>query len=986
MPTRPANPYDTLFDGAPLDAGGEPNPFDDMFGLGAPPAAAPAPEEPGAVARAWDAGRSALHTVADPFLDIVSIPKKGVDAAVALGHDVLDPYNRMGLKEGNEGGQVLDRVMDLNPLTAPVNYVRRKGAEIGADILEGNGHPDAARYLRAAEAADRALQSKVAELGSDPAMFLLPESKLIGGAFLPGAVEGAVEGAREAKRQYDAHGVSPESAVPAVGAVADAAMAAMIGAHLLHGEPRPAPLTGEVLPPMPMPPERGLPPAGGAGGPVIDVEARVVPPDGQRLLEPSYPWNAEEVPPGAPPPGAPGAPMADPRLLPTGPDLGMSAEDPALLQARRLIGDGAPRPEPPRPVEAKPAWQLEREAAAAAERAANERAEQAERDAGDRELPAEEVGPLHDQDAALIANVKPGEQIRSAILTPEAREEARRLAATLRDGDTITDPQTGLTYTVQGGLLVADGGADIQTLRKTTRTDKRGVLAPGNDALNTVARGKIQRANPTAQKGTAWRPSPDLRIVPPEEIEQRRRTREAQDRLAALFDDEGDPRLQERSPLLDMTPEQREAALRRLNGEQALLPAPAPPRARGRGPQGGEGPSLGPIPLDPPRPTQGIPYDGGPDAQLDTTEIQRALRVLDQRNAPRTGIPDRPGEPTMDVDAMNRALQAPRPEAPRARTDRRALERPQDDPVARRQRLLSEHPEAAPATIERLAQLEEAHASAERRAQEAEQNHLSGLAGRNAFERAKATHKGPWASMDMGGLGFVNDFAGGHQVGDAFLRGIGATVRDVLADHPGVEAFHYGGDEVALKGDTPEALQRAAEAIQHRVMDVEITGQRGGKDVAFKGARFDFGVGDDFASADRALDRSKREALESGLRRRPEDKGRDVAPPTFKFRDVGEEQPAAGVPAPQPPPDAGAEGLRGEPGPGHDPRDLAAPEAPAEVAPPRVLAPSRSDTVPVTCPRKTGQHRKRQGTSSEGALRPSPASSSSTRRIDLPPQ
>jgi N12 class adenine-specific DNA methylase/GGDEF domain-containing protein len=218
-------------------------------------------------------------------------------------------------------------------------------------------------------------------------------------------------------------------------------------------------------------------------------------------------------------------------------------------------------------------------------------------------------------------------------------------------------------------------------------------------------------------------------------------------------------------------------------------------------------------------------------------------------------------------------------------------------------------------------------ARAEERAEEAEKNHLSGLPGRAAFERAKATHKGPWASGDVGGLGFVNDFMGGHPTGDAFLRTMGDAVREVAAEFPDVQVFHYGGDEIALAGPSYERLRQAAEAIRSRVMDAEFTGQRNGRDVTFKGVRFDFGFGDDFATADKVdLPKEKDAAVQAGLRRPKEQKGLDVAPPTFRF---GEEPASPGQSALQPASDAGAEGLRGEPGPRDAPGDAPAPQEPA---------------------------------------------------------
>ncbi len=124
------------------------------------------------------------------------------------------------------------------------------------------------------------------------------------------------------------------------------------------------------------------------------------------------------------------------------------------------------------------------------------------------------------------------------------------------------------------------------------------------------------------------------------------------------------------------------------------------------------------------------------------------------------------------------------------------------------------------------------------------------------------------ASMDISGLKWINDTFG-HVYGDKLLR----LIADA-AEPLGIKIFRKGGDEFATIFDDPataeKALERLAEAVAKQT--IEIDGEDG-TIIPYTGWRLDYGIDQDFNSADQRLNASRAEQVAAGTRN-PERGGR----------------------------------------------------------------------------------------------------------------
>lgn len=248
-----------------------------------------------------------------------------------------------------------------------------------------------------------------------------------------------------------------------------------------------------------------------------------------------------------------------------------------------------------------------------------------------------------------------------------------------------------------------------------------------------------------------------------------------------------------------------------------------------------------------PNPTQGDEYGQNVPAQAETAPAEIPTKPEHQPN--QTPVPgaERGGGVPEDI----------RDEVADARTeDRRGAEEPVGGRrlAERRSAIAQEYGRAEDdPLVARVAEAEE----------RADTDPVTGLRSAAAYKREAPEHQGPVASVDLAGLGFINDNLGGHSVGDDVLGHLGRAI----AEEPGITGYRKGGDEIVLHGHGDEAeLQGAADRIQQRFADAEWSGVSEGKPVRYMGGRIDYGIGPDFEAADQGLYRAREEAVAAGVR------------------------------------------------------------------------------------------------------------------------
>jgi len=193
----------------------------------------------------------------------------------------------------------------------------------------------------------------------------------------------------------------------------------------------------------------------------------------------------------------------------------------------------------------------------------------------------------------------------------------------------------------------------------------------------------------------------------------------------------------------------------------------------------------------------------------DARAEQYARDIEAQRTAPVERAPER------------RAETLPIAEERRVGPDRRAL--------AESIGLPEDHP-----AVERLAQAEEV----------AYTDPMMKVGNRAAFNRDIEGHQGGVASMDVGGLGWLNDTYG-HGAGDTLIRTLGATLQAATRESPEVRAYRVGGDEVVMLGPDTETTTRAAAKAQELFRNAAfIIDRPDGSVVTYKGGRIDYGIGE----------------------------------------------------------------------------------------------------------------------------------------------
>lgn len=127
--------------------------------------------------------------------------------------------------------------------------------------------------------------------------------------------------------------------------------------------------------------------------------------------------------------------------------------------------------------------------------------------------------------------------------------------------------------------------------------------------------------------------------------------------------------------------------------------------------------------------------------------------------------------------------------------------------------------------------------SPEQQYQAAYTNHVTGLPNARAF--AEAPPSGAYGFSDVAGLKTLND-AHGMAAGDALLKAKAQAMRDA-----GLDVYHIGGDEFAVRGTDPTTLQqqlsRANQTLGNSVL--EFRDAKTGAIERYSGANFRSGIG-----------------------------------------------------------------------------------------------------------------------------------------------
>src|SRR5690606_15167963 len=134
--------------------------------------------------------------------------------------------------------------------------------------------------------------------------------------------------------------------------------------------------------------------------------------------------------------------------------------------------------------------------------------------------------------------------------------------------------------------------------------------------------------------------------------------------------------------------------------------------------------------------------------------------------------------------------------------------------------------------------------------------------------------------VDLNFLRLANNF-GSNALGDILLQKSGEYARELGAAE--FDMAHISGDEYALHGDDPKALEKFLQDLKELVgsIEVEFRNPETGQKFIFTGVSFEYGIGRNDAEAEANLNKAKRKAERRGLRGEPAFRRR-VAPVTVR--------------------------------------------------------------------------------------------------------
>lgn len=116
-------------------------------------------------------------------------------------------------------------------------------------------------------------------------------------------------------------------------------------------------------------------------------------------------------------------------------------------------------------------------------------------------------------------------------------------------------------------------------------------------------------------------------------------------------------------------------------------------------------------------------------------------------------------------------------------------------------------------------------------------------------------------SIDVDSLKAVND-VGGHHAGDELLKAVARVLHEETE-----QAYHLSGDEFAIQALHPREANEIMDRVANRLKDAEIVvSMPDGRALSLKGLGVSYGVGEDLAKADTALQAHKKAREAQGAR------------------------------------------------------------------------------------------------------------------------
>lgn len=148
---------------------------------------------------------------------------------------------------------------------------------------------------------------------------------------------------------------------------------------------------------------------------------------------------------------------------------------------------------------------------------------------------------------------------------------------------------------------------------------------------------------------------------------------------------------------------------------------------------------------------------------------------------------------------------------------------------------------------------EEKNRTIEQLHQKVHTDELTGLPNKAAFDAAEEQGKAAVIGVsDMAGLKAFNDEYG-QAAGDEALKAMGEALK-----RAGLDAYRIHGDEIAYRADSEQELRTKLEQAREILKNTGIAVEKAGVHDTFKGVDISYGIGKDYAEADRGMSEAKK--------------------------------------------------------------------------------------------------------------------------------
>jgi len=157
--------------------------------------------------------------------------------------------------------------------------------------------------------------------------------------------------------------------------------------------------------------------------------------------------------------------------------------------------------------------------------------------------------------------------------------------------------------------------------------------------------------------------------------------------------------------------------------------------------------------------------------------------------------------------------------------------------------------------VERLKRLEK----------ELRTDHLTGLRSELTYKEDEALGWPMVASLDVDGLGRMNDFFG-HEAGNMLLKGAGAMLGKAEGNGEAVRFYRLHGDEMAARFKDAATAEQFMARLQQELEGVTLELDKDGRIWDYQGIGLSYGVGENDEAADATLYDQKRAREAAGIR------------------------------------------------------------------------------------------------------------------------